>query len=118
MLNVAEVELARACQRLGVSREDLVTWNDDYSFFVGANGEQIKEKDDVLLTRSVPVSEGARWKGGDAQPGCVATVIMFSTANRGVVYLECYSEPDGFAFGWEKTSAVKLYKTTEEKWPR
>ena len=115
MPNMAEVELSEACQRLGLSRKDLGAWNDDSSFFVGADGECIKDKDDVLLTRSVPVSGGARWKGSDAQPGCVATVIMFSTADRGVVYLECYSEPDGFAFGWEQASALKLYKMTKEK---
>ena len=118
MLNIAEIEFRRACQRLGVQWDDVGGWNDDYSTFVGADGKSIKDKDDVLLTRPVPVSSGVRWTGGDAQPGCVATVLMFSTGPRGVAQLECYCEPDGFAFGWEQTCHLRLHRTTEEKWPK
>ena len=118
MLNIAEVEFRQACERLGVSHEQRGPWDRGDSAFVGADGRLVKNKDDVLLTRPVPVTSGARWKGGDAQPGCRATVMTFSTGIPGVAELECYSEPDGFAFGWEQTSHLMLHKTTEEKWPR
>lgn len=118
MLNIAEIEFRQACQRLGVSSEAIGAWNDDNSTFVAADGKSVKDKDDVLLTRPVPVTSGARWQGGAAQPGCVATVLMFSTGPRGVAQLECYCEPDGFAFGWEETRHLRLHKTTEEKWPK
>ena len=107
-----------ACARLGLTAEDAGSWDDDGCFFEGADGRQVKRKDDVLLTRPVPVSSGAGWRGGDAQPGCRATVLMFSSGPRGVAELECYSEPQGFAFGWEETSYLKLHRTTEEKWPK
>ena len=117
MLNIAEIEFRQACERLGVQSNDIGTWNDDSSTFVSADGNSVKDYDDVLLTRPVPVFAGVRWAGGDAQPGCLATVLMFSTGPRGVAQLECYCEPDGFAFGWEETCHLRLYKNTEEKWP-
>ncbi len=118
VLNIAEVELRQACERLGMSSYDLGAWSDDAATFVGADCRFIKEYDDVLLTRPVPVANGACWEGGDAQPGCVATVLMFSTGARGIAQLECCGEPGGFAFAWEETSYLKLHRTTEEKWPR
>ena len=117
-LNSAEVEFRQACERLGVPLADVGSWDRDDRSFVGADGRTIKEKDDVLLTRSVPVSSGARWIGGNAPPASMATVLMFSTGVRGMVHLECYCEPDGFAFGWEETSHLRLHRTTEQKWPK
>ena len=118
MLNIAEIEFLQACERLGVPAAEVRAWDNGDGSFTGADGKAIKDYDDVLLTRPVPVTGGARWKGGDAQPGCVATVLMFSAGVRGVAQLECYCEPDGFAFGWEETSHLRLHKTTEEKWPK
>ena len=119
MLNIAEIEFRQACERLGVQREQLGHWDiRGDETFVGADGRRVKNKDDVVLTRPVPVTSGARWQGGDAQPGCIATVLKFSTGAPGVAQLECYCDPDGFAFGWEEIAYLKLYKTTEEKWPK
>ncbi len=119
MLNIAEVEFQQACERLGLSPAEVGLLDmADTSFFTDADGTSVKTYDDVLLTRSVPVSSGARWTDGDAKPGCLATVILFTEDPHSVAYLECYCEPDGFAFGWEETSHLKLHRTTEEKWPK
>ena len=85
--------------------------------FAGSDGRLVRCYDDVILSRSIPVEGGVRTDASEVPPGTICTVLFYSTGPIGVAWLECDVGGDGFAFGFEEISQLRLHMTIEEKYP-
>ena len=92
-------------------------WTQDGGF-VGSDGRWVRCYDDVILSRPLAVEGGVRTDVAEVPVGTICTVLFYSKGPVGMAQLECDVGDDGLAFGEEELSAVKLFKTNEEKYPR
>lgn len=85
--------------------------------FKDADGKLVKRYDDVCLVEAIPIHHAGTIQPEEAPAGCIGTVIMFTSEEPQLVEVECDFE-DGFAFAYASNQQLRLYRTTEEKWPR
>lgn len=95
----------------------LEEWTQDGAF-AGSDGRLVRCYDDVILSRAIPVDGGVQTEVDEVPSGTIGTVLFYSTGPIGVAQLECYVGEDGFTFGYEELSKLKLHMTNEEKYPR
>ena len=81
---------------------------------VGADGEVLREYDDITLLCAIPATGKGNADGEVIKSGTRATIIsIFEQEN--VADLECYVSPAHFAFGTGLPGNMKLVQRREEK---
>jgi hypothetical protein len=85
----------------------------DEQSVISADGEVLREYDDVVLLRSAKPSGSGNAAVDVVEAGTTGTIITILDHDR--VEIECYVESNRFAFAQEEATQLRLVRRREEK---